>query len=108
MKKLILTSILSLLTVSASAKGDAKIGKTKATTCVACHGNNGISLVPMYPNLACQKSTYLIKQIKDFKSGKRKDPVMAPLVKALSDKDIENIAAYYSTLPSCAAYNKTK
>ena len=108
MRKLFSFIVLSALTTSGFAKGDAKLGKTKAITCAACHGQNGISLIPTYPNLACQKSAYLVKQMKDFKSGKRKDPIMAPLVKALSDKDFENIAAYYETLPSCAAFNKTK
>jgi len=66
--------------------------------CAACHGAAGISAVPMYPNLAGQKEAYLAKQILDFKSGKRQDPVMAPMAKMLSDEDAVNVAAYYASL----------
>ena len=52
----------------------------------------------MYPNLAGQKEAYIAKQLKDFKSGNRKDPVMAPMAMALSDEDVANIAAYYASL----------
>jgi len=80
--------------------GDVKLGKAKSVTCVACHGAKGVSNNPLWPNLAGQKEQYLIKQIKAFKSGVRKDPSMAPMVKSLTDADIENLAAYYSSL-SC-------
>ena len=52
----------------------------------------------MYPNLAGQKEAYLAKQLKDFKSGARKDPIMAPMAMGLSDEDVANIAAYYASL----------
>jgi len=52
----------------------------------------------MYPNLAGQKEMYLTKQLKDFKSGARKDPVMSAMVMPLTDADIANVAAYYSSL----------
>jgi len=54
--------------------------------------------VPTYPNLAGQKEAYLAKQLKDFKSGKRNDPTMKGMVMALSDADMDNIAAYYAGL----------
>lgn len=78
---------------------DAAAGKEKATTvCAACHGADGISSNPIWPNLAGQKDAYLAKQLNDFKSGARKDPVMAGMAAALSDADIANIAAYYASL----------
>ena len=80
------------------AKGDAAAGKKKSATCIACHGQKGISNNPLWPNLAGQKEKYLIKQLKDFKSGKRTDPSMSPMAKPLTDQDIENLAAYYSSL----------
>ncbi|MDE0518492.1 MAG: cytochrome c [Oligoflexia bacterium] len=80
------------------AKGNAKLGKQKSVTCVACHGANGISNSPIWPNLAGQKAQYLVKQLKDFRSGARKEPSMSPMVKPLTDADIENLAAYYSSL----------
>jgi cytochrome c553 len=65
--------------------------------CASCHGPAGISLSPLWPNLAGQKEQYLIKQIKAFRDGTRQDPMMAPMVAALSDADIDNLAAYYSS-----------
>ena len=53
-------------------------------TCAACHGQNGISIAPDYPNLACQKEKYLVKSLKAYKSGARNDPLMKPMVMALS------------------------
>ena len=95
--------ILAALTLALSANvaiagGDAVAGKAKSATCAGCHGAAGISAIPMYPNLAGQKETYLAKQIKDFKSGARKDPTMNAMVAALSDADVANIAAYYAGL----------
>jgi cytochrome c553 len=89
----------SVLVLSAPAMaGDAAAGKSKAATCVACHGAEGVSSNPMWPNLAGQKEMYLVKQMKDFRDGKRNDPVMGPMAKPLSDEDIANLAAYYSSL----------
>ena len=65
---------------------------------MACHGANGISQIPMYPNLAGQKEQYLAIQLKAFRAGERKNMVMAPMVAGLSDADIENLAAYYASL----------
>lgn len=95
--------ILAALTLALSANvaiagGDAAAGKAKSATCAGCHGAAGISAIPMYPNLAGQKEAYLVKQIKDFKSGARKDPTMNAMVAALTDADIANLAAYYAGL----------
>ena len=98
MKKITLAVAASLMFASPVFAGDAAAGKAKTGMCAACHGAAGISAVPMYPNLAGQKEAYLAKQLKDFKSGKRKDPVMAPMAMALSDEDMANIAAYYASL----------
>lgn len=93
--KALLTS--ALFSFSAMA-GDIEAGKAKAVVCAACHGTDGISASPIWPNLAGQKEAYLVKQIKAFKSGERKDPSMAPMVAGLSDADIENLAAYFASL----------
>lgn len=97
MKSVLLTVLIAVTSFTVHA-GDVAAGKAKAATCSACHGANGISAIPMYPNLAGQKEMYLVKQLKDFKSGKRQDPVMAPMAMPLSDKDIEDLAAYYASL----------
>lgn len=78
--------------------GNAKKGKARSATCFACHGAKGISASPIWPNLAGQKAAYLVKQLKDFKSGERKDSSMKALVAGLSVQDMEDIAAYFSSL----------
>jgi cytochrome c553 len=98
MKKITLAIAATVMFASPVFAGDAAAGKAKTGMCAACHGAAGISAVPMYPNLAGQKEAYIAKQLKDFKAGKRKDPVMAPMAMALSDEDIANIAAYYASL----------
>ncbi len=77
--------------------GDAAAGKTKAVVCSACHGVDGNSINPLWPNLAGQHAAYLAKQMKDFRSGARKDPVMAPMAMPLSDADIDDLAAFYAS-----------
>jgi len=99
MKKQILALMAAAaLTVSANAiaAGDAAKGKAKAATCNACHGTDGIGKMPTYPNLKGQKPAYLVKQMKAFKDGARKDATMNAMAKMLSDSDMENIAAHYS------------
>ena len=98
MKSLFVALITALFLASGSVMaGDVAAGKAKAAMCTSCHGANGISMSPLWPNLAGQKEQYLIKQIKAFRDGTRQDPMMAPMVAALSDADIENLAAYYSS-----------
>jgi cytochrome c553 len=98
MNKLTLAVAATMMMASPVFAGDAAAGKSKAAMCAACHGAAGISAIPMYPNLAGQKEAYLAKQLKDFKSGARKDPVMAPMAMALNDDDVANIAAYFASL----------
>lgn len=100
MKKVVLLSaMITLSSVVASVQaGDAVAGKETAKTCAGCHGQNGISNNDLWPNLKGQKKGYLIKQLKDFKSGVRKDAQMSYWAKSLSDADIENVAEYFSTL----------
>jgi cytochrome c553 len=78
--------------------GDATAGKNKSAACTGCHGVNGVSSNPMWPNLAGQQEGYLVKQLQAFREGVRNDPLMTPMAKTLSDADIDNLAAYYSSL----------
>jgi cytochrome c553 len=96
--KLFLNALLvALIFASASVSaGDAAAGKAKSAICASCHGAAGVSSNPMWPNLAGQHEQYLAKQIKAFRDGDRKDPMMAPMVAALTDDDIANLAAYYA------------
>jgi len=100
MKKLTSVLIATLLLGASGSvlAGDAAAGKAKTATCAGCHGPAGVSSNTMWPNLAGQKEGYLIKQLKAFRDGSRSDPLMAPMAKPLSDSDIENIAAYFSSL----------
>ena len=101
MKKQILALVAaSVMAVStnAIAGGDAAAGKAKAAVCSACHGTDGIGKMPTYPNLKGQKEVYLAKQMKAFRDGTRKDPTMNAMAKPLSDADIDNLSAYYSSL----------
>ena len=86
------------LNVQTAMAGDAAAGKSRAAACAACHGANGISSNEIWPNLAGQKETYLAAQLKAFRDGDRKNPMMAPMAAGLSDADIANLAAYYASL----------
>ncbi|MFA3791411.1 cytochrome c [Aliiglaciecola sp. SL4] len=92
------TLIVGSVLCAPAFAGDAEKGKAKSATCAACHGANGISMIPMYPNLAGQKEQYLVLQMKAFRSGERKNMVMAPMAKGLSDEDINDLAAYFASL----------
>ncbi|GLQ73124.1 c-type cytochrome [Vibrio penaeicida] len=104
MKKLVL--ILSLLaSCSVWAQGSIEAGKAKSLTCAACHGADGNSLIPINPKLAGQHAKYLEKQLKDLKLGGqtggkqgRYDPAMSAMAVPLSDEDIADLSAYYSSL----------
>ena len=79
---------------------DAEAGKGKAAVCSACHGEGGNKpLAPDYPKLAGQPADYLVKALRDYKSGKRKNPLMAPQAQNLSKKDMQDLAAYYAAQP---------
>lgn len=88
------------LIVSSAFAGDAVAdGKNKAMLCSACHGVDGVSVNPEWPNLAGQHAEYLVKQLKDFQVGQtRTEPTMSAFVANLSAKDIEDIAKFYATL----------
>jgi cytochrome c553 len=100
MKKLLtLIALVALgFNISTVSAGDAAAGKAKSATCAACHGANGISNNDIWPNLAGQKEGYLIAQLKAFREGTRSNPMMSPMAAPLSDADIEDLAAYFSSL----------
>jgi cytochrome c553 len=100
MKNILTLIALAVLScnISTVAAGDAAAGKSKSATCAACHGANGISPNDMWPNLAGQKEGYLVAQLKAFRDGGRANPMMAPMAANLSDGDIADLAAYYSSL----------
>ncbi len=99
LKKLLAVSI-SLACVASStvvkAEGDAQAGKQQTAACAGCHGENGNSIVPSFPKLAGQHTSYLTKQLRAFKDGSRLAPMMAPLAQGLNDKAIADIAKFYA------------
>ncbi len=88
--------ISALLFVPSASAVDIEAGKLRASTCFGCHGPEGISANPKYPNLAGQNAEYLMKQLNAFRSGDRKDPIMTPVASSMSDADVENVAAFFA------------
>ena len=78
--------------------GDEAAGKQKAATCVACHGPNGISVNPLWPNIGGQKEQYLFKQLMAFHDGQRQDPLMTSVARTLKEQDMRDLAAYFAAL----------
>jgi len=96
--KSIILLVVAIFSSGHLTAADIAAGKAKAAVCAGCHGPVGISFIPNYPNLSGQKSAYTAKQLRDFKSGLRKDPIMAAQAASLSDADIVNISAFYESL----------
>jgi cytochrome c553 len=94
----IATAVLLAWEVPAEA-GDVAAGRSRAAAaCASCHGLDGIGREARHPNLAGQQKGYLIKQLQAFRDGTRKDPFMSPMARPLTESDIRNLAAYYSSL----------
>jgi len=90
--------IAAALAVGAVAHaGDPAAGKEKAKVCAACHGENGISQAPDFPKLAGQYNDYLVRAMNDYKTGVRKNPIMAGQVANLKKEDIADLSAYFAS-----------
>jgi len=100
--KLLLSAVVWISGVATSnvvlAAGDAEAGKAKAAVCAACHGAQGISSIPINPNLAGQVPGYIAAQLAAFKSGERNNAIMAGQVAGLSDKDMADLDAFYASM----------
>jgi cytochrome c553 len=88
---------LSLTGATAWAAGDAAKGKEKSTLCASCHGADGNSTIPANPRLAGQHASYLLQALHDYKSGARNNPIMAGFAGALSEQDMQDLAAYFAS-----------
>lgn len=80
-----------------AAAGNVEAGKAKSATCAACHGVDGNSPSGQYPDLAGQGAPYLLKQLRDFKSGARKSAIMKRIVEGLDQQDMKDLAAWYAS-----------
>lgn len=99
--KLLTAAALFAAALPALADGDVNAGAQKAASCVACHGAEGKSAVPLYPNLAGQHAPYLLHSLQAYKKGERSGgqaEVMKAFVTGLSDQDMADLSAYYSSL----------
>jgi len=97
MIKTVAISLIAIVVATpALAAGDADAGHSKAQVCAGCHGADGNATIPNYPKLAGQHASYLYKQLMDFKSGKRKNPIMSAQVVSLTPQDMQDLAAYFS------------
>lgn len=100
---LVLALGAALLATGPAAAGDPVAGREKAAkTCAACHGPDGNSQAPDFPRLAGQHYDYLVKALNDYKSGARKNPIMAGQVGNLKPQDLNDLAAFYSSQPGLA------
>jgi cytochrome c553 len=101
-KRLVALFAFSIVSLTACAEpvltGDIERGAELSKVCGMCHGANGISNVPVYPNLAGQKEQYLVLQLKAFRSGERVNMAMTSHAQKLSDQDIADLSAYYAKL----------
>jgi cytochrome c553 len=100
--RLVIALLITTFSLSAcsqpSLSPDLHAGKNKSKVCAMCHGDDGISLVPIYPNLAGQKEGYLKLQLEAFRKGERVNMAMSSHAQKLSDQDIVDLSAYYANL----------
>ena len=101
--KAVLLGLTGLMAINTAQAADIEAGKAKTALCLGCHGADGNSMNVIWPRLAGQHASYLVKQLRDFKAGKRVDPTMQGMVAALTDEDMVNIAAFYETQKPTAA-----
>lgn len=107
-RKILIICGTLMLSMNTFAAGDVDQGKIKSATCAACHGADGNSSIPVNPNLAGQVPGYIAAQLKAFKSGERKNAIMAGQSAGLSDEDMADLDAYYASLPAKITSNLTE
>jgi cytochrome c553 len=95
---LLIATVVALFGIAgaAQAAGDAAAGKAKAKACAGCHGANGEGVKPN-PALAGKSEDELVQAMKDYKSGKRVNPIMKSMVASLSDQDMSNLGAFFAS-----------
>lgn len=93
----LLATGLMFLSSHVHAAGSIEDGKKKSTTCAACHAADGNSTTAEFPRLAGQHADYIAKALRDYKSGARKDPVMAGFAAPLTSQDRADLAAYFAS-----------
>ena len=84
------------MTVMSGQTGGSKVESIVAESCAGCHGQDGNSVVPGFPKLAGQQKVYLLREMMDYKEGRRQSEVMVPALAQLSEEDMSNLAAYFA------------
>lgn len=105
MKKYLTILSVALLAAPSAFAGDIARGEEKSKPCQACHGPDGNSTAGNFPTIAGQYRDYIVKSLEDYKSGARKNAIMAGMAAPLSEQDIEDLAAYYSNQKGLKALN---
>lgn len=101
-KALYVLTLCGFMAASGSVLADAEAGKATASgVCAGCHGPKGISTSDAFPNLAGQKKSYIAGALKAYRDKTRNAPMMNGMAGALSDQQIDDIAAYYASLKAC-------
>lgn len=95
--------LLTCFWVAPVLAADIAAGEQKSANCMGCHGPKGKSSSAQWPNIAAQQSAYIVNQLNAFKTGTRENPMMQAMAANLSDDDINNLAAYYSSQPAVSA-----
>lgn len=95
-----LLAAAAFATAAAEGAGNPQAGQQKSAPCQACHGADGNGTTPQFPRLAGQYADYMVQALMQYKSGARKNPVMAPFAAPLSERDMEDLAAYFAELPN--------
>jgi len=90
--------LLAAVIPGTALAGNAVAGRAKAQSCAVCHGQAGIATAPETPNLAGEPEGYIARQLRAFRSGKRQHEVMAVIAKPLSDDEIDDLAAWFSSI----------
>jgi cytochrome c553 len=90
--------LLLAMGINTALAGDIPAGKARAAMCATCHGPLGISQLPNAPHLAGQPEIYTVEQLKHYRDGKRTNEIMTVIAKSLTDKDIEDLAAWYGSI----------
>jgi cytochrome c553 len=95
-KSALLVALLTSTIAFSAHAGDAEAGRAKSTTCAACHGTDGNSPNPLWPNIAGQHESYIIASLQAYKDGVRNDPLMTGMAAGLSEQDMMDLAAFYA------------
>ena len=96
LKGLLVGALACAAVTALAASGDPEAGMKKSTPCQACHGPKGISVSPEFPNLAGQNEDYIVASLHHYKDGHRKNPIMVGQAANLTERDIQDLAAYFS------------